>query len=170
MGRVRAGDAAGGSRVLADYLDRYGDALLYDFAERGYRLADVVFGEGAWSPREILAFIRWLPDTSAFAACRTAEAVKAGDDAKGRGETPPTSKADQYAPENFQGWGRDRLLLAEIANHAQSAGIATIAVNTDKKNRSSIPKFEPTPTPFQTTPRRNLFEQLGRLARKKKRR
>ena len=40
----------------------------------------------------------------------------------------PPVRADD--PTRFLGWGRDRLLLAEIADQAQAGAIATVAVNT----------------------------------------
>lgn len=125
---------------------------------RGYRLADLLFGEDAWSPQELLAFIRWLPDTSAFSAHLMHDALKNPN----KGSTSP----DPNDPTRLHGWGRDRQLLAEIANNAQGGAIATIAVNTDRKNRSQIPRFRPTPTPFDAR-KPGLFERLAAAGNKK---
>lgn len=152
-----AGRRHGGSQYLAGLLDRYGDALHYDFAVRGYRLADLVFGEGAWTPTELLAFIRWLPDTSAFAASQAHEASRLPDTVR------PAARSDD--PTRFLGWGRDRLLLAEIADQAQAGAIATVAVNTDKKNASRVPKFRPTPTPWTDAAKPGLFERLAKRSK-----
>jgi hypothetical protein len=80
---------SGGSLALAELIDKHGTALVADFlSEYGVRLVDVLF---EWPPREVLALVEGLPDTSVYAAY-----VAGG------------SKWQE-----FRGWGKTRHMLAD---------------------------------------------------------
>lgn len=100
----------GGSLALAELIDLHGSALAGDFAsEYGLRLADVVFDR---PPREVLALVEGLPDTSRFAA------HSLGGDERWR---------------EFLGWGRDRHMVADLWD-------VHVAANTSKGKPPAYPR------------------------------
>ncbi|GAB3304318.1 hypothetical protein GCM10027298_22520 [Epidermidibacterium keratini] len=114
----------------------------------GLRLADVLFGEDSLPAEEILALIEWLPDTSAFAACQAAEAAKADAEAEARGEEVEDPPTPQWHPKRFYGWGWDRMIAARVVDESQMSRINALAIHTDRKHKSSLPKFTPFPSPW----------------------
>lgn len=118
------GDPAGGSAGLAELIDKYGEQILADFqSEYGLNLVEVL-RPGGMSPRQVLALIRQLPPES-----RTVAALRGGD--------------------QFQGWGVDRYLLANVIDAINQNTYAFIAANSKRKPKA--PK--PVPRPSAKTQR-----------------
>lgn len=120
--------SAGGSRVLAELIDKHGEAILSDF-EHYYPnvdLLDLFAEESPLSPRYVLSLIIWLPTDTALAASR-------------RG-----------GPQ-FRGWDEDRYALVTLVNEMRAGNHLTLLVNRDPKKGSKPKPPEPFPTPDSKT-------------------
>lgn len=132
------GYASGGSRELAYLIDRYGEILLPELKHYfGLDLGDAVLEEPLFSPRYVLAHIRWLPAESAFVAeCRG-------------------------GPE-FRGWDGDRYVSVAILEAIRSLQYVFILANRDPKKRTPNPP-DPYPLPDKIT-RNKPADQPGSFA------
>ncbi|AWY03843.1 tail assembly chaperone [Gordonia phage Nedarya] len=113
----------GGSRVLAELIDKHGGAILSDLLhEYGFDLLEVFAEEESVSPRYVLNLIINLPATSAFYASRRGGA-------------------------HYRGWDEERYLLAALVNSQRMANYMFQLANRDPKKSSVPPVPEPIPLP-----------------------
>lgn len=115
------GHSGGGSRVLAELIDKYGGAILSDLWHvYGIDLRDL-YRDESLSPRIILALVLNLPHDGAFYAER-------------RG-----------GPE-YRGWDEDRYALVALVNEMKASNYMFATAHSDpKKSKPKAP--EPFPTP-----------------------
>jgi len=116
------GVAVGGSRVLAELIDKHGEAILSDLLLY-YRvdLRDLFDDVSPLSPRYVLALIFQLPTDGAFHASR------------------------QGGPQ-FRGWDAGRYALVAQVNAQRSTNHILMMVNRDpKRAKPKPPEWFPTP-------------------------
>lgn len=116
------GVAAGGSRVLAELIDKHGEAILSDLLHY-YRvdLRDLFSGDGSLSPRYLLALIFQLPTDGAFYASRQGGI-------------------------QFRGWDAGRYALVAQVNAQRATNHILMMVNRDpKRSKPKPPEWFPTP-------------------------
>lgn len=116
------GVAVGGSRALAELIDRHGEAILSDLLLY-YRvdLRDLFDEVSPLSPRYVLALIFNLPADGAFHASR------------------------QGGPQ-FRGWDAGRYALVALVNAQRANNHILMMVNRDpKRAKPKPPEFFPTP-------------------------
>ncbi|AGR46439.1 tail assembly chaperone [Mycobacterium phage Odin] len=112
----------GGSRVLAELIDKHGGAILCDLLQY-FRvdLRDLFRDEDPLSPRFVLALVLCLPKDGAFYASR-------------RGG------------QQYRGWDEDRYALADIYDAVQANTHMFLLANRDpKKPKPKAPKSYPRP-------------------------
>lgn len=108
---------AGGSRVLGELIDEYGDELDYEFTQAGIDLVEVIAGRTNWCPGRLLSFIEQLPEDGPFKA------------------------ALQGGPE-YRGWDIKTFLLADIWD-----GLSTNTLVSGTWQKGKAPKIPPYPRP-----------------------
>lgn len=116
---MEQGHPAGGSRALAELIDKHGSALAFDFQHLfGVSLVDVIAdlcsGEPATDPRYWLALIGELPADSAFAA-----SFQGGHE--------------------YRGWDMKTYLLASIFDAVQVNTVSNARVAGAKKVKDPPP-------------------------------
>ncbi|ALA48133.1 tail assembly chaperone [Mycobacterium phage Phlei] len=116
----------GGSRVLAELIDKYGEAILCDLLQY-YRvdIRDLFREEDPLSPRYVLALVLNLPKDGAFHAAR-------------RGSR------------EYRGWDEDRYALVALVNEMKANNHLFTLAHSDPKKRKPKPP-EPFPTPDTET-------------------
>lgn len=115
-------EPTGGSRELADLIDRYGEILLPELKrEYGIDLRDLFSDERPLSPRFVLAHIKHLPIGSAFYA-----EVRGG--------------------QQFRGWDEDRYMQAAFMNAIRMLIHVTVLCHIDpQKSKPKPPESWPIP-------------------------
>jgi hypothetical protein len=122
--------AGGGSKGLAELIDKYGECILADFqSEYGVNLVEEI--RAGMSPAQIISLIRQLPMES-----RTIAQLRGGDD--------------------FRGWGIDRYMLAQLLDAVQGTTYAVVASNSKKKPKAPKPVYRPAKGGFKAN---NVFRQ-----------
>lgn len=108
---------AGGSRILGELIDEYGDELDYELTQAGIDLVEVIAGRTNWCPGRLLSFIEQLPEDGPFKA------------------------ALQGGPE-FRGWDIQTYLLADLWD-----GLSTNTLVSGNWAKGKTPKIPPYPRP-----------------------
>lgn len=117
---------AGGSRELAQLIDKYGEILLPELKHHfGIDLRDLFLDDCPMSPRFVLAHIKILPVGSAFVA-----EVRGGQE--------------------FRGWDEDRYQMAALIDAIRILQYIFVLANIDPKKKKPKPP-EPYPTPDKAT-------------------
>lgn len=131
------GDAAGGSRELVRLIDEAGEYLLADL-RRYYQidLRDVLVDGSGLSPRLVLAYIRHLPPESA-----TVAHLRGG--------------------QQFQGWGHELYMLANILDAIRENTYAFVASNSKRKPKPPEPFERPAVKQKKKT---SVFASMARAA------
>ncbi|QFP95092.1 tail assembly chaperone [Gordonia phage MinecraftSteve] len=130
----------GGSRVLAELIDKHGGAILSDLLhEYGVDLRDMFDDDTILSPRYVLNLIVNLPETSAFYASR-------------RG-------GHQY-----RGWDIERYMLVALVNGQRMANYMFQLANRDPKKSSVPPAPEPFPVPDEMDKKKKPAPKPGSFA------
>jgi hypothetical protein len=114
---VEPGRHAGGSRILGELIDEYGDELDYEFTQAGIDLIEVIAGRTNWCPARLLSFIENLPEDGPFKA------------------------ALQGGPE-FRSWDIKTYLLADLYD-----AVCTNTVVSGNWAKGKAPKIPPYPRP-----------------------
>ncbi|QDH47843.1 tail assembly chaperone [Mycobacterium phage Benvolio] len=112
----------GGSRALAELIDKFGGALLADLLQY-YRvdLRDLFRDEDPLTPRFVLALVLCLPKDGAF-------------------------YAERRGGQQYRGWDEDRHALADIYDAVQAGNHILMMVNRDpNKPKPKAPKPYPRP-------------------------
>lgn len=113
---------AGGSRVLAELIDKYGEVLIPDLlSEYGVDLRDLFRPSWPLSPRYVLSLVLALPMGSAFTA-------------------------ERRGGQQFRGWDETRYALVCAVHELQAIGHMYVLAHIDQE-KTAKPK---TPTPFPT--------------------
>lgn len=113
---------AGGSAELADLIDRYGEILLPELNhEFGIDLRELFSDQPPFSPRYVLAHIKWLPIGSAFIA-------------------------EMRGGQQYRGWNEDRYAITRLIDLIAVSNYLFLMANRDPKKRAPEPP-EPYPTP-----------------------
>lgn len=122
---IREGLPGGGSLILADWIDQYGEYIEADL-QRFYRidLADL-FRDPRVHPSRLIRLIQNLP-TDAL--------------------TPAHAQGDPA----LVGFDRDRALWMDIFDAIQQNTFAVVMGNTDKKDKHKVTEPEPYPRPGKT--------------------
>ncbi|QXO13302.1 tail assembly chaperone [Mycobacterium phage Trooper] len=135
----------GGSRALAELIDKFGGAILADLLQY-YRvdLRDLFSEEAPLSPRFVLALVLCLPKDGAFYAAR-------------RGG------------QQYRGWDEDRYALANIYDAIQAGNHMFLMANRDKsKPKPKAPQAYPRPDDLEktTAPKPGSFAAMVVAAKK----
>ncbi|AAC18466.2 tail assembly chaperone [Mycobacterium phage Lakes] len=134
----------GGSRALAELIDKFGGAILSDLSEyHGVDLRDLFRDEDPLSPRYVLNLVIHLPKTGAF-------------------------YAERRGGQQYRGWDEDRYALADIYDAVQAGNHILLMANRDpKKPKPKAPKAYPRPDDFEkTTPKPGSFAAMVVAAKK----
>lgn len=128
------GDSAGGSRVLADLIDRYGEVLVPDLKHYyGVDLREIFDPESDLTPRYVYSLIKGLPLGSAFVA-------------------------ERRGGQQFRGWDESRYTLVAIVNAIRSLHHTYVSAHS----KSSRKPPEPFPIPERT--KRSSADKPGSFA------
>ncbi|ASR86134.1 tail assembly chaperone [Mycobacterium phage BobSwaget] len=136
----------GGSRALAELIDKFGGAILADLLQY-YRvdLRDLFSDEAPISPRFVLALVLCLPKDGAFFA-------------------------ERRGGQQFRGWDEDRYALADIYDAVQAGNHLFMMANRDpNKAKPKAPKPYPRPDdtkPKDTAPKPGSFAAMVVAAKK----
>ncbi|AEL17858.1 tail assembly chaperone [Mycobacterium phage Trixie] len=117
----------GGSRALAELIDKFGGAILADLLQY-YRvdLRDLFSDENPISPRFVLALVLCLPRDGAFFA-------------------------ERRGGQQYRGWDEDRYALADIYDAIQAGNHMFMMANRDpSKPKPKAPKSYPRPDDDKT--------------------
>ncbi|AMS01021.1 tail assembly chaperone [Mycobacterium phage ArcherNM] len=136
----------GGSRVLAELIDKFGGAILADLLQY-YRvdLRDLFSEEAPISPRFVLALVLCLPRDGAF-------------------------YAERRGGQQYRGWDEDRYALADIYDAVQAGNHLFMMAHRDpNKAKPKAPKPYPRPddmTPKNDAPKPGSFAAMVVAAKK----
>lgn len=140
------GDPAGGSRALAELIDRYGEYLVPDLLNYyGVDLRQLFLPESRLSPRFVISLIKGLPIESAFVA-------------------------ERRGGQQFRGWDESRYALVATVNAIRALQYTYVAAHSKTKPKTP----DPFPIPERKTtqaekPGSFAFIAAAKLAAAKKR-